>query len=308
MIVFYIIGFLLFCGAVIILLGLTPESITDDLMKFISPKQTLRDKVLIAKGKKKSRKLTNEILHMRDALDSTGKGKQFTLACAASILLLIAGCIVAVIIDNYFLIPVLAVALASLPFFYIKNTISAYDRHVKEEMETALSIITTSYIRSDAILGAVQENITYLKPPVRGIFQSFVGDAVMISSDLKTALRNLKEKISDAVFEEWCDTLMACQDDRTLKDTLLPIVGKLTDVRIVNNELKTMLSEVKKEYWMMVCLVIGNIPLLYMLNEAWYESLMFTTAGKIVLAICGIVILITAAFMMKYTKPIEYKK
>lgn len=308
MIVFYIIGFLLFCGAVIILLGLTPESITDDLMKFISPKQTLRDKVLIAKGKKKSRKLTNEILHIRDALDATGKGKQFTLACAASILLLIAGCIVAVIIDNYFLIPVLAVALASLPFFYIKNTISAYDRHVKEEMETALSIITTSYIRSDDILGAVQENITYLKPPVRGIFQSFVGDAVMISSDLKTALRNLKEKISDAVFEEWCDTLMACQDDRTLKDTLLPIVGKLTDVRIVNNELKTMLSEVKKEYWMMVCLVIGNIPLLYMLNEAWYKSLMFTVAGKIVLAICGVVILITAAFMMKYTKPIEYKK
>ena len=308
MIVFYIIGFLLFCGAVIILLGLTPESITDDLMKFISPKQTLRDKVLIAKGKKKSRKLTNEILHIKDALDATGKGKQFTLACAASILLLIAGCIVAVIIDNYFLIPVLAVALASLPFFYIKNTISAYDRHVKEEMETALSIITTSYIRSDDILGAVQENITYLKPPVRGIFQSFVGDAVMISSDLKTALRNLKEKISDAVFEEWCDTLMACQDDRTLKDTLLPIVGKLTDVRIVNNELKTMLSEVKKEYWMMVCLVIGNIPLLYMLNEAWYKSLMFTVAGKIVLAICGVVILITAAFMMKYTKPIEYKK
>lgn len=308
MIVFYIIGFLLFCGAVIILLGLTPESITDDLMKFVSPKQTLRDKVLIAKGKKKSRKLTNEILHIKDALDATGKGKQFTLACAASILLLIAGCIVAVIIDNYFLIPVLAVTLASLPFFYIKNTIAAYDRHVKEEMETALSIITTSYIRSDDILGAVQENITYLKPPVRGIFQSFVGDAIMISSDLKTALRNLKEKISDAVFEEWCDTLMACQDDRTLKDTLLPIVGKLTDVRIVNNELKTMLSEVKKEYWMMVCLVIGNIPLLYMLNEAWYKSLMFTVAGKIVLAICGVVILITAAFMMKYTKPIEYKK
>ena len=308
MIVFYIIGFLLFCGAIIFLLGLTPESITDDLMKFISPKQTLRDKVLIAKGKKKSRRLTAEILHIKDALDTTGKGKQFTLACAASILLLIAGCIVAVVMDNYFLIPVLAVALASLPFFYIKNTIAAYDRHVKEEMETALSIITTSYIRSDDILGAVQENIAYLKPPVRGIFQSFVGDAVMISSDLKTALRNLREKISDSIFEEWCDTLIACQDDRTLKDTLLPIVGKLTDVRIVNNELKTMLGEAKKEYWMMVCLVVGNIPLLYMLNEAWYESLMFTTAGKIVLAICGVVILITAMFMMKYTKPIEYKK
>lgn len=308
MIVFYILGFLLFCCAIAMLLDLTPESITNDLMKFISPKQTLRDKVLIAKGKKKSRKLTAEILHIKEALDATGKGRQFTVACAASVLLLVAGCIVAVVIDNYFLIPVLAVTFASLPFFYIKNTIGAYDRHVREEMETALSIITTSYVRSDDILGAVQENISYLKPPIRGIFQSFVGEAMMISSDLKTALRKLKEKIDNSIFEEWCDTLIACQDDRTLKDTLLPIVNKLTDVRIVNNELKTMLGEVKKEYWMMVCLVIGNIPLLYMLNEGWFEALMFTVPGKIVLAVCGVVIFVTAMFMMKYTKPIEYKK
>jgi hypothetical protein len=206
------------------------------------------------------------------------------------------------------MIPVLAVAFACLPFFYIKSTIAVYDRHVCREMETAMSIITTSYIRSDDILGAVQENIVYVGPSVKGIFQSFVGDAMMISSDLKTALRNLKDKISDSIFEEWCDTLIACQDDRTLKDTLLPIVAKLTDVRIVNNELKTMLGEVKKEYWMMVCLVVGNIPLMYMLNTAWFEVLMFSIPGKIVLAICGVVILVTAMFMMKYTKPIEYKK
>ena len=308
MILFYLISFLLLCAAIVFLLGLTPERITDDLMKFISPKQTLRDKVLIAKGKKKSRKLTVEVLHIKEALEATGKGAQFTVACAASILLLVAGCIVAVVIDNFFLIPVLAIAFASLPFFYVKSTIAAYDRHVKEEMETALSIITTSYIRSDDILDAVQENITYLKPPIRGIFQSFLGDAMMISSDIKTALRNLKEKISDSIFEEWCDTLIACQDDRTLKDTLLPVVAKLTDVRIVNNELKTMLAEVKKEYWMMVFLVVGNIPLLYMLNKAWYEALVFSTLGKIVLALCGVVILITAMLMMKYTQPIEYRK
>ena len=56
MIVLYLIGFLLLCGATVLLLGLTPESITNDLMKFVAPKQTLRDKVLIAKGKKKSKK------------------------------------------------------------------------------------------------------------------------------------------------------------------------------------------------------------------------------------------------------------
>ena len=93
-----------------------------------------------------------------------------------------------------------------------------------------------------------------------------------------------------------------------LKDTLLPIVGKLTDVRIVNNELKTMLGEVQKEYLTMVVLVIGNIPLMYMLNKDWFDTLMFSLPGKAVLAVCGVVILVTFAFMLKFTKPIEYKR
>ena len=274
----------------------------------MSPKQTLRDKALIAKGKKKSRRLTKEILHIRDALDATGKGKQFTIACSASIVFLVLGCVLAMLIDNYFLIPVFAAAFAMLPFFFARSTISAYDKHIKEELETALSIITTSYIRSDDIVGAVNENIAYLKPPIREIFQSFIGDATMISSDLKEALRTLREKIDNDIFREWCDTLIACQDDRTLKDTLLPIVAKLTDVRIVNNDLKTMLGEVRREYWTMVFLVIGNIPLLYLLNKDWFHSLIDTIPGKIVLAVCGIVIIITALLMLKYTKPVEYKK
>lgn len=308
MIAFSIIAFILAAVGIVLALGITPESVTNDIMKLVSPKQTLRDKALIAKGKKKSRRLTKEILHIRDALDATSKGKQFTIACSASIVFLVLGCVLAMLIDNYFLIPVFAAAFAMLPFFFARSTISAYDKHIKEELETALSIITTSYIRSDDIVGAVNENIAYLKPPIREIFQSFIGDATMISSDLKEALRTLREKIDNDIFREWCDTLIACQDDRTLKDTLLPIVAKLTDVRIVNNDLKTMLGEVRREYWTMVFLVIGNIPLLYLLNKDWFHSLIDTIPGKIVLAVCGIVIIITALLMLKYTKPVEYKK
>ena len=308
MIAIYLTGFLLAAAGIILLLGITPETVTDDLMKLISPKQTLRDKAQIAKGRKKSRKITKEILHIKEALEVTGKGKQFTIACVSSLILLVGGCILAVLINNFFLIPVFAAAFAMLPFLFAKSTISAYDKHIKEEMETALSIITTSYIRSDDIVGAVNENITYLKPPMRDIFLGFIGDATMISSDLKASLRKLKDKVDNDIYREWCDTLIACQDDRTLKDTLLPIVGKLTDVRIVNNDLKTMLAEVRKEYWTMVILVIANIPLLYVLNKDWFDALMFTTPGKIVLAVCALVILVTALFMMKYTRPIEYKR
>ena len=88
----------------------------------------------------------------------------------------------------------------------------------------------------------------------------------------------------------------------------MPIVAKLTDVRIVNNEIKGMLVAARTEYWMMAAMVVGNIPLLYFLNKDWYAALMFTTLGKIVLAICGLAIVITAILMFKFTKQVEYRK
>ena len=304
----YLICFLLLAVGAVLLLKLTPERITGDLMRFVSPKQTLRDKVLTRKGKKKSRKITVELRRIKDALEQTGKGNQFVVACAASLLLMIVGCVIAIMIDNPFLVPVFAIAFAMIPFIYAKRTVAYYDNHVKEELETALSIITTSYVRTDDIVSAVKENIQYLKPPVKDIFAGFVAENMMISSDVKQSIRHLKEKVNNSIFAEWCETLVACQDDRTLKDTLMPIVTKLTDVRIVNNEIKGMLSSARIEYYMMAGMVVGNIPLLYFLNKDWFNALMFTTLGKLVLAICGLVIIVTAVLMLRYTKPIEYRK
>ena len=304
----YLICFLLLAVGAVLLLKLTPERITRDLMRFVSPKQTLRDKVLTRKGKKKSRKITVELRRIKDALEQTGKGNQFAVACAASLLLMIVGCVIAIMIDNPFLVPVFAIAFAMIPFIYAKRTVAYYDNYVKEELETALSIITTSYVRTDDIVSAVKENIQYLKPPVKDIFAGFVAENMMISSDVKQSIRHLKEKVNNSIFAEWCETLVACQDDRTLKDTLMPIVTKLTDVRIVNNEIKGMLSSARIEYYMMAGMVVGNIPLLYFLNKDWFNALMFTTLGKLVLAICGLVIIVTAVLMLRFTKQIEYRK
>ena len=304
----YLICFLLLAVGAVLLLKLTPERITGDLMRFVSPKQTLRDKVLTRKGKKKSRKITVELRRIKDALEQTGKGNQFAVACAASLLLMIVGCVIAIMIDNPFLVPVFAIAFAMIPFIYAKRTVAYFDNHVKEELETALSIITTSYVRTDDIVSAVKENIQYLKPPVKDIFAGFVAENMMISSDVKQSIRHLKEKVNNSIFAEWCETLVACQDDRTLKDTLMPIVTKLTDVRIVNNEIKGMLSSARIEYYMMAGMVVGNIPLLFFLNKDWFNALMFTTLGKLVLAICGLVIIVTAVLMLRFTKQIEYRK
>ena len=191
---------------------------------------------------------------------------------------------------------------------WYKQKISYYEKQTKAELETALSIITTSYERCDDIVQAVRENVRYIKRPLCEVFMAFEGEATAVTSNIKKALYSLREKIDNDIFREWVDTLILCQDDRTLKDTLQPVVTKLADVRIVNSELGTMLTGARNEYRMMVALVVGNVPLLYLLNKDWFNTLLYSTPGKAVCGICGLVILITAVFMKKFTKPVEYKR
>ena len=305
---FPIISSVLLVIGIACLFQLTPEQITDDMMAILKPNESLRDKARNLRENKKKHSLYRTLVRMRTALAVTGKSKQFMLVCCASVVLFGLGLLAALLIDNIYLMPALSVAFALIPFFYTTSTLSYYEKHTKEELETTLSIITTSYVRSDDILTAVRENLQYIRPPLNDVFRSFLGEATAVSSNTKQPLHNLKDKVDDEIFVEWCETLIQCQDDRTLKDTLQPIVAKLTDVRLINSELKTMLSSARSEYLVMVGLVVGNIPLLYLLNKEWYHTLMFTGPGKLVLGICGLVILVTALFMMKFTKPISYKR
>ena len=306
--IYNIIASIMMVSAITLFFDLTPERVTDDILQIITPKDSMKERAKNLRGNRKKHKLYRALMKFKTALAATGKSKQFTFVCFASVFLFGAGIIFSILLNNVYLAPVLAFAFGMIPFIYSSNTISTYEKHLKQEMETTLSVITNSYLRSDNIISAVEENLEYIKPPLKSVFQSFLGDATTVSSNIKTALNNLKEKVEDDIFDEWVEVLIQCQDDRTLSDTLITVVAKLTDVRVVNNELKTMLQNARNEYWTMVLLVVGNIPLLYFLNKDWYHTLMFTTAGKIVLGICGAVILVTALLMLKFTKPISYKR
>ncbi len=299
---------LLLMTAIVCFLDLTPQRVTEDMLSLIRPNESVRERAINIRSKKKKHPLYYRLMTLKTALSAVGRPRQFELVFSSSLILFASGGVLGVLIDNLFLIPVLSVSFALIPFFYASSTLAHYEKHMKEELETALSIITNSYVRSDDILSSVRENLKYIKPPLNEVFGSFLGESTVVSSNTKQAIRNLKDKVDDEIFREWCDTLILCQDDRTLKDTLQPIVAKLTDVRIVNNELKAMLSAARNEYLVMVGLVIGNLPLLYLLNKDWFDTLFYTAQGKITVGICGAVILITSLFMTKFTKPIEYRR
>jgi len=298
----------LITGAFLIL-RLSPLEFTDGLFGFLTRKsKSIRAQINEAAHRKKLSFFRREIAEVQEILAITGRSGRFSLICAVSLLFFVSGASLAILMGNVFLVPVLAVGMMFIPFWYIRLTATHYKKNIAAELETALSIITTAYLRNEDILTAVQESLSYLNPPVRSVFAGFLTQVKLIDPDVDTALHAMKPKIDNDVFHEWCDAIAACQYDRSLKTTLTPIVSKLSDMRIVNAELEYLVFEPRKEFIIMAMLVIGNVPIMYFLNKSWYHTLMHTAVGQVILAICAAAIFISTAFVIRLTKPIEYRR
>jgi Flp pilus assembly protein TadB len=292
-----------------IILSLSPMEFTDSVFKNILNKpRSIKEEINEITKRKKVSYFRREVIEVQSILKLTGREGWFPMICAVSLFLFAIGSGIAIVLGNFFSVPVLGIGFMLLPFWYVRLTQTHFKRDIAAELETALSIITTAYLRNEDIVTAVEENIDYLNPPVLSVFKGFVYRIKMINPDIAAGLEDMKVQLENAVFREWCDALIACQIDRNLKTTLTPIVSKLSDMRVVNGELENMVFEPRKEFISMQLLVVGNIPLLYFLNKDWYNALMHTPLGQIILAICFAAIFISAAFVIKLTQPIEYRR
>lgn len=292
-----------------ILLSLTPTEFTDGIFtRLLTSSKSLKAEIKESTNRKKVGFLKKEITEVQEILRVTGRSKRFPFICLLSLALFAVGAAIAISFGNFFAVPVLAVGFMLLPFWYVRLTQSHFKKDISAELETALSIITTAYLRNEDIVTAVEENIGYLNPPVLSVFKAFTYRIKMIDPDIVSALLSMRIQVDNAVFHEWCDAMIACQSDRSLKSTLTPIVTKLSDMRVVNGELENLVFGPRKEFISMQVLMLCNIPLLYFLNKDWYNTLMHSAPGQIVLAICFVIMFVSMAFVVKLTQPIEYRR
>lgn len=290
-------------------LGLSPmEFAASVAAPFAGRRRPIAKQIEAVNNPKEPRGFRKTIIEAREVLKLTNRSGRFAAICALSLFLAVVGVMVSTLVENYIMLPVLTAGMALLPFWYVLFTANGLKKQMNNEIETGLSIITTSYLRSESILSAVEENIDYLNPPLSDVFRTFLLQAGMVSADVKQALADMKPKLNNPVFHEWIDAAVACQEDKTLKSTLTPIIGKLSDMRIVAAELDYLMYEPLKEFITMVILLAANIPLLYFLNKEWYAVLVDTGMGKGILAVCLLVTLISAAAMIRLTRPVEYRR
>ena len=282
------------------------ETINDIFTFFENKKHnSLGKKIKLANNPKKDRFLVALLKETKELLEHTNKKDKFLTVCICALVSMLLGIYISLSIDNYFLIPVLAIGFLTLPFQYVKIASVEYKKSISKELEVCLSIITTSYIRNENIVEAVRENIHQIKPPIKRIFEEFLLEVEYVNSDISKSLLKLKDKIDNDIFDEWIDALVTCQENVTLKNNLSFIVSKLSKIRILSADVNNKMYSPIKEFITMLLIVYGNIPLLYFLNKDWHKTLVSSNPGKITLVIVVFVTFISFTGIMKLTKPIE---
>lgn len=307
-----LIGFVLLVVGSFLLFNISLVTMAEEFIEYFTSKNTDIRSIIKKESLKKERGLINKIANIinetKNILVVTKRESIFTIVCIVSFMLLVSGIVFGTLINNYFLSFVLGGGLCLIPFWFIKLSANNYHNEINNELETALSIITTSYTRNNNIQIAIEENIDNINPPVQEMFLEFLYTIKYVTADISGELLKLSKKIDNMVFEEWCLTLVACQNNRNLKNTLPSIVGKLSDIRIVNDSLGVDIYAPLKDMLTMSVFLLGLPTLLYFLNKDWYNILVGTTVGKLAIAIDMLIVFLSINAGINITKPIQFRR
>lgn len=305
--IYVLISLIIFWGLLLITNISAAELLRDITDLFKPKKKSLKSLINTLAGKKKHNLIVKAFIEAKEILELTGRTQKYSLICRLSLIFALIGAFLSMLIGNILVIPILAAGFALLPVWYVKLSVGTYKKHVNSELETALTSITTAYIRCEDIKKAVSENVGQLRQPVLQVFRRFLAEVSFIDANVTSSILHMKEGINNIIFHEWCDTLIECQHDRTLAPALITSVDKFSDLRSVQAEFETELYAPLKEFITMALLTLANVPLMYFINKDWFEVLINHFAGQTVLAITAGVIFVALARVISITKFIEWR-
>ena len=311
--IIYTLSFILLVMGLFIKFNITPKTYILDIIKLFNEargkkKLNLRERIQKAKTIKKQNYFERLIIETKEIMINNGTISSFNKIIIASITFGIIGIILSLLFNNIFILPIITILMSLIPFYYIRIQNMLYISEVKKELETALSNITSSYMKfNTTFLEAVKDNIDNIKYPLKSSFKRYIITTEHISSNTKENLQQLKNAINDDTYKEWIDGIIASEEDYNLKATLPNIVNKFSDMRILNNELTTKMIQPLRDYIYMVMFLIISIPIFYLFNKETVMEYLTKPLGQIELTIILIVIIYTTAKVFKELKPAEYR-
>jgi hypothetical protein len=257
-------------------------------------------------GKQKESMFTRSRREAEQVYSQTGQIQAYKKTIVFAWVVAGCGAIIGLAMRNIFLAIVLAVGGYFLPLWWSKFALYRHDKFVNEELEIALGLTTTSLARNNDTLAAVEENLVNINPPVKDTLLVFSNNLRFVNANAPALIEEMKGEFDSKIFHQWCDALILCQEDDTLRATLPPIVNKFSDQKAqqMANETKMMLPV--RRAVSMICITLSIIPIYWMCNADWYNSLTGTLFGQVSLVLTAIVTLMTINKAIRISKPIEY--
>lgn len=217
---------------------------------------------------------------MKNTLTLTGEGNKLKMMRVVSGITGSLGLALALYLKNIILLPILTVGLGLVPMWLTKLSEYKYRRKVNAELSVALSVITTSYIRSENIIRAVEENLIYIQRPVQKSFQDFIFNYKMIDKDLVGNIETLSKKLDNKIFKLWCQELSVCQKDISHKHNLLAVVGQLDEDKKIQEKLSLKVQQPIKNILFLMLLSLMVFPVLYLFGNGTLGALLNTALGQ----------------------------
>lgn len=309
--------FFLLCVGLFIVFDIRPAPITikgrikqihsEFSKKSYRKRKNTRDIITLVNGTKKESFVAQNINLARKSLDRSGQKDKMRKVMKFSIGTAVCGVCIGLVMGNILLSIVLAIGLYFLPMWLTQFSVYNYEKLVNQELEVALNMITMSYLRQSDIVSAIKLNLDTIKNPVKLAFQDIVMKIELVGIEPVVALEQSKAVLNNNLYNEWCNALILCMANHTLRDTLPPIVEKFAELKSQQEENSTLMMLPLNEAKGMVAIVAATIPGLALINKDWYDCLAHTTVGQIAISLTFVVIFFTLNKAIKLSKPIEYR-
>lgn len=287
--------------------NLSLDQMSGDMDILLNPAENIRKRAIKRQKNKKDGFFISVLKDTQLILSTMGQSNKFIVICVLSILMSIAGVTLSVLLKNPYLIPAFAAGFLSLPFIFTRTYSYTYQKHLREELELSLSQITISYLRTEDILKAVEENLKYINSPVREVFEEFLYQIRYINPNIRQGIDDMENKIENSIFKEWCEALKRCNQNRTLKYMLTPIVNKFSTLREISSSVQEALNGYKIEFFVIVGIVFANYPLIWFMEKSWYAVLTSTQLGLATTGFIAFVTVICTIILSFILKPLDYK-
>ena len=198
---------------------------------------------------------------------------------------------------------VTGIAVIPVPYIVLKVRARWYIRNRDEQLESSMNLITNSYLGCNDIISAFNENLDKLDSPKP--FAEFVSDVTLIDSNIKRALLKLEVKINNKYFSEWIDILVLAQEKSGDYRFILPaVVQSMNDAKRLQIEADTVMMAVWRDYFTSIVLSFSIIPLLKWSNATWFDILVGSLIGKVLIILMLILTVISAFITLKINKPL----